>query len=49
MGLSLESDTISILAAKVPDAPINLSNSPEITTGFTQGTKYCYFLTQGAK
>lgn len=33
VGFSLDSETISILAAKVPDIPINLQNNPAVTTG----------------
>jgi hypothetical protein len=34
VGYSLESEEIEILAAKVPDAPIDLSNNPALTTAY---------------
>ena len=34
VGTSLDSETVSILAAKEPDAPINLNNVPEVTTAY---------------
>jgi hypothetical protein len=37
VGDSLESDEIAILVAKIPDAPINLANVPEITTAYQIG------------
>lgn len=40
VGDSLYSETVSILAAKLPDAPINLANESGITTGYQIGLKW---------
>lgn len=37
VGSSLYSEEINILAAKIPDAPVNLVNVPEITTAYQIG------------
>lgn len=37
VGVSLNSDPITILVAKAPDAPINLQNVPALTTGYQVG------------
>ena len=37
VGSSLDSETITILAAKIPDAPINLVNVPGLTTSYQIG------------
>ena len=37
VGLSLQSAPISIRAAEIPDAPINLANVPEVTTAYQIG------------
>lgn len=37
VGFSLESDEISILAAKIPDAPVNLQSVPAVTTAYQVG------------
>ena len=37
VGSSVDSPKISVIAAKIPDAPINLANVPEITTGYQIG------------
>ena len=34
VGSSLDSKVVEILAAKLPDAPINLANVPEVTTAY---------------
>ena len=34
VGSSLDSEVVEILAAKLPDAPINLANVPEVTTAY---------------
>ena len=34
VGSSLDSEVVEILAAKLPDAPINLANVPELTTAY---------------
>ena len=34
VGNSIQSENLPIRAAKAPDAPINLSNDPAITTAF---------------
>lgn len=40
VGSSLYSEEISILAAKVPDAPINLVNVPAVTTAYQVGLSW---------
>jgi hypothetical protein len=37
VGISLESSELPILVAKLPDAPLNLANVPEVTTGYQVG------------
>ncbi len=37
VGTSTESEILTVLGAKVPDAPINLQNVPSITTGYQIG------------
>ena len=37
VGISVESEVVEILAAKLPDAPINLVNMPEITNAYQVG------------
>jgi hypothetical protein len=37
VGSSLQSESVLILAAKIPDAPIDLNNVPGITTGYIIG------------
>jgi hypothetical protein len=34
VGSSLNSEEIVILAAKIPDAPVDLANVPEVTTAY---------------
>lgn len=36
-GSSILSDPVSILAAKIPDAPLNLNNEPSVTTAYQIG------------
>ena len=40
VGTSLDSLELSILAAKRPDAPINLANVPEVTTAYQVGLSW---------
>jgi hypothetical protein len=40
VGSSLDSQTISILAAKQPDAPLNLQNVPGLTSAYQIGVKW---------
>ena len=40
VGSSLDSEVVEILAAKLPDAPINLSNVPEETTAYQVGLSW---------
>ena len=40
VGHSLNSETISVLAAKLPDAPVDLSNVPEITSAYQVGLSW---------
>ena len=37
VGSSQESAVLSVIAAKVPDAPVNLSNMPEVTNAYQVG------------
>jgi hypothetical protein len=37
VGISLDSEPVSIRAARIPDAPINLQNVPVITTAYQIG------------
>lgn len=37
MGSSADSAVVSILAAKLPDAPLNLANVPAVTTAYQVG------------
>ena len=37
VGTSLDSQVVSILAAKLPDAPVNLANVQAITNGYQVG------------
>ena len=37
VGLSLQSVPVSIRAAEIPDAPINLANVPEVTSAYQIG------------
>jgi hypothetical protein len=40
VGSSLESGEVVILAAKTPDAPLNLLNVPAITTAYQIGLEW---------
>lgn len=40
VGSSLDSDLLTVLAAKVPDSPVNLANVPGITTGYQIGLSW---------
>ncbi len=40
VGSSVQSENLPIRAAKAPDAPINLSNDPVITTAYKIGLKW---------
>jgi titin len=47
VGNSLHSDPVAILAAKLPDAPLNLLNEPGITTGSQIGLMWSKGLYDG--
>jgi len=40
VGESLQSDPLAILAAKLPDAPLNLQNVPLVTTAYQVGLQW---------
>lgn len=40
VGYSADSEEVSILAAKLPDAPTQLSNVPDVTTAYQVGLSW---------
>ena len=40
VGVSPDSEVLEVLAAKLPDAPVNLVNLPEVTNAFQVGLSW---------
>jgi len=40
VGLSAESSSLSVIAAKLPDTPLNLANNPSLTNAYRIGLSW---------